>query len=1071
MTVSRVAFIDSRVADYQLIVAALPDGTDWFLINADEDGLSQMARSLSGYADLVAIDVIALGSEAAVTLGSGRITETKLDERAVELGQIGASLTYGGAVLLYGSEVVAGNDGGWRFINKFSLLTGTKVLASSNISGAGGDWWLEGWAGDVTRGDLDLYLAFPSYPHSLDAATAGSDIFVGAEGNDTFVGGAGIDAVIYGGTSAGYVFGLTSLGEITVTDTSQPDGLTHGVDTLRDIENLQFLDARVAVRNYATTHVNTTIAYDQRMPDVAGLAGGGYVVTWASDQQDGSGLGVFSQRYDQSGIPIGPESLVNTTTLYNQVSPAVAPLNDGGYAVVWSAWSELGVNVFVQRYYADGSRAGSETRVNDVTTGPDYVESYVAGLLDGGYVAVWSAWDRANGATIYFQRYDASGLSVGLATRVNSTDAYSGYYGITPTPDGGFVIVWNGPDVSWIGVYAQRFSADGSPAGPEVRINTTTAGNQVNPAVTAVSDEGYVVTWTGRDTDGRWDVYIQRFAPDGTARGSETRVNETKSYGQADPVVTAVTGGGFVVMWQEAGADGTYDLYRRLFALEGVPIGTPTRFETSAWSVSGGEIAPLTDGGYITVWETVGSPNEPNPGVYSQRFDSYGSAVQLTGDSSPNTIVWFDDSTAVLEGNGGADSLRGGANADTLLGGPDNDSLEGGAGADTLNGGTGDDTYIVDDAGDVTSEVAGEGKDRVESSINWTLAANVEQLVLLGTTALTGTGNTTANAITGNSADNSLLGLSGKDTLLGGAGADTLNGGTGADSMAGGAGDDVYLLDAVGDVITEFSGEGTDVIRSALTRTLPVNVEQLVLTGSRNVNGTGNADANVITGNTGNNSLSGGAGSDTLLGGQGNDALNGGAGADSMIGGAGDDSYTVSQGDKIVEVAGGGTDTVNSVIAWTLTGNIENLLLTGAAGVAGTGNALANVLRGNDGGNRLLGQDGADTLAGGLGNDTLTGGAGADVFLFDTALNVSGNRDSVIGFVSGADKIQLDDDIFSSLTGGVALTSAQFLSGAGVISALTSDHRVIYNTTTGALYYDADGLNVMTQQILHRSCC
>jgi Ca2+-binding RTX toxin-like protein len=486
------------------------------------------------------------------------------------------------------------------------------------------------------------------------------------------------------------------------------------------------------------------------------------------------------------------------------------------------------------------------------------------------------------------------------------------------------------------------------------------------------------------------------------------------------------------------------------------------------------------------------------------------SALTGTGNSSANTITGNSGANA-LDGGAGADTLNGGtgddtyivddagdvlselidegidrvessinwtlganfeqlvltgttaltgtgnSNVNTITGSSGANTLDGGTGADTLNGGTGDDTYIVDDVGDVTSEVAGEGTDRVESSINWTLAANVEQLVLLGTSALTGTGNSSANTLTGNSADNSLLGLSGKDTLFGGAGADTLNGGTGADSMAGGAGDDLYFLDAVGDVITESAGEGTDVFRSALTRILPANVEQLVLTGSANVNGTGNADANVITGNTGNNSLSGGAGSDTLFGGQGNDSLLGGVDADSMVGGAGDDNYTVSQGDKTVELAGGGIDTVNSGIAWTLAGNVENLVLTSTAGVAGTGNALANVLRGNNGSNRLLGQDGSDTLAGGAGNDTLTGGAGADVFLFDAVLNASSNRDSVTDFVSGSDKIQLDDDIFSSLTAGVAFTSAQFRSGAGVSTALTSDHRIIYNTTTGELYYDADG--------------
>jgi Ca2+-binding RTX toxin-like protein len=115
-------------------------------------------------------------------------------------------------------------------------------------------------------------------------------------------------------------------------------------------------------------------------------------------------------------------------------------------------------------------------------------------------------------------------------------------------------------------------------------------------------------------------------------------------------------------------------------------------------------------------------------------------------------------------------------------------------------------------------------------------------------------------------------------------------------------------------------------------------------------------------------------------------------------------------------------------------------------------------LRGNDGSNRLLGQDGADTLAGGAGNDSLTGGAGADVFLFDTALNAASNTDTIVGFVRGADKIHLDDDVFTSLTGGVALTGAQFRTGAGASAALTSEQRIIYDQSTGALYYDADGV-------------
>jgi len=119
---------------------------------------------------------------------------------------------------------------------------------------------------------------------------------------------------------------------------------------------------------------------------------------------------------------------------------------------------------------------------------------------------------------------------------------------------------------------------------------------------------------------------------------------------------------------------------------------------------------------------------------------------------------------------------------------------------------------------------------------------------------------------------------------------------------------------------------------------------------------------------------------------------------------------------------------------------------------------LDNLLQGNDGNNRLLGQDGSDTLAGGAGNDSLSGGNGADVFLFGSVLNAVSNLDTISGFVAGEDKIHLDGRVFDGLLTGTTFTEAQFLSGAGATAALTPDHRIVYDLSTGALYYDADGV-------------
>ena len=233
---------------------------------------------------------------------------------------------------------------------------------------------------------------------------------------------------------------------------------------------------------------------------------------------------------------------------------------------------------------------------------------------------------------------------------------------------------------------------------------------------------------------------------------------------------------------------------------------------------------------------------------------------------------------------------------------------DGGGGTDTLIGGAGNDTYVVDGTSDVVTEGASAGTDTVESSITYTLGANVENLMLTGTAAINATGNTLVNALTGNS------------------GVNLLNGGAGADTMAGGAGNDIYVVDNVADVVTEAASAGTDRIDSSVTFTLGTNVENLTLTGTAAINGTGNTLNNALTGNTGANRLDGGAGNDT------------------MVGGLGDDSTSDSATDVVTEAASAGTDRVESSVTYTLGANFENLVLTGTTAINGTGNTLVNAL-------------------------------------------------------------------------------------------------------------------------------
>ncbi|WP_283241376.1 M10 family metallopeptidase [Pseudomonas fluorescens] len=292
-------------------------------------------------------------------------------------------------------------------------------------------------------------------------------------------------------------------------------------------------------------------------------------------------------------------------------------------------------------------------------------------------------------------------------------------------------------------------------------------------------------------------------------------------------------------------------------------------------------------------------------------------------------------------GNELNNSLTGNAAANTL---------DGGLGADTMIGGDGSDTYYVDNVGDVVIETDASltALDRVFSSIDYTLVANVENLTLMGSANLNGTGNSVNNTLTGN------------------AGANILDGGLGADSLIGGLGSDTYIVDNLGDTITETStlASEIDAVWSWVNWTLGANLENLFLAGTANLNGVGNGLNNYLIGNSGNNVLSGGAGDDTL---------DGGIGADAMVGGDGNDSYYVDNvGDLVIETdtSPNAIDRVFSSINYTLGANLENLTLLGSANLNGTGNAANNVLTGNEGANILDGGLGADKLIGGLGNDT-----------------------------------------------------------------------------------------------------
>ncbi|MBJ2347402.1 M10 family metallopeptidase C-terminal domain-containing protein, partial [Pseudomonas sp. HB05] len=370
-----------------------------------------------------------------------------------------------------------------------------------------------------------------------------------------------------------------------------------------------------------------------------------------------------------------------------------------------------------------------------------------------------------------------------------------------------------------------------------------------------------------------------------------------------------------------------------------------------SWAADQSVFETIWDAGGVDTIDASNQAQAVRINLNEGQFSKIGATFQ-----NLTTQTDFNEGLAIAYGTK-IENAIGSANDDTLIGNALDNVLNGRAGADVMIGGSGNDTYVVDNINDVIQETSAlnSGVDTVQASSSYVLSANIETLILTGFGNINGTGNALNNRITG--------------TL----GANVLDGGAGIDTLVGGTGNDTYVVDNLKDVISETStlASEIDTVRASLTWSLGANLENLTLTGTANLNGSGNALNNVLTGNAGNNLLDGLAGRDTL------------------VGGAGNDTYTLDNaGDSVVELADEGIDLVRTAVSHTLSANVENAVLLGIAALNLTGNASNNSLIGNAAANVLNGMDGADTLDGGAGIDTLIGGTGNDTYVVDNLKDV-----------------------------------------------------------------------------------
>jgi hypothetical protein len=383
--------------------------------------------------------------------------------------------------------------------------------------------------------------------------------------------------------------------------------------------------------------VNTHAAGDQDEPAIAMLTDGGFVVTWTSAGQDGSEEGIYAQRYHPGGGRFGNEFRVNTYKTNSQETSSVAGLANGGFVVTWSSLKATGggvaSDIYGQRYNAAGASFGTEFRVNTYVTSLQWTPS-VTGLSNGGFVVVWASYgEDSSGFGIYGQRYSAAGAKTGQEFRVNSfTMNDQGGFQKAPRvalSNAGFVVTWSssGQDGSLDGVYGQRYSATGGRAGNNFRINTHIADSQNEPSIAGLKNGSFVVTWTSNNQEGTNDgtlsgVYAQRFSSAGAKLGNEVRVNTYKLSEQDFSSVAALKDGGFIVTWESAGQPigAPNGIHGQRYTAGGRRVGAEFKVSTNAvHSMYTPAVVGIQNGGFVVAWTSDGQDGS-GFGVYGQRF-------------------------------------------------------------------------------------------------------------------------------------------------------------------------------------------------------------------------------------------------------------------------------------------------------------------------------------------------------------------------------------------------------------------------------------------------------------------
>ncbi len=403
--------------------------------------------------------------------------------------------------------------------------------------------------------------------------------------------------------------------------------------------------------------VNTNLPSGHESPSVAMNDSGQSVVIWQNNGQDGDGDGVFGQRYNSAGSPIGPEFQVNTVTNSPQNEADVAMDDAGNFVVVWQRFNFITDEggIFGQRFANTGDPIGSEFQVSAQTTA-DQRTPAVAMDADGDFVVVWQDDSGVNTDDfgVLARRYNQNGSPVGSQFQVNTyLPGGQSHPDVAIDSVGDFVVVWDswGQDGNGTGIFGQRFDSNGSPLGSEFQVNSWTSFNQEEPAVTIDGNSKFIVVWQSEEQDGdQSGIFGQRYHANGNPQGNDFQVNTFTTHSQFAPAVHANANGQFTVVWQGWAQDGDdFGVFGQLFSPSGSAVGDEFQVNTSTpHNQRYPGVSMDGEGNAIIVWESVQGDGGFSYGILGQRYLPNTSPVCDAATASPSFLYSNDNAFKII---------------------------------------------------------------------------------------------------------------------------------------------------------------------------------------------------------------------------------------------------------------------------------------------------------------------------------------------------------------------------------------------------------------------------------------